>query len=203
MFSRVLVSDWRAWISPAVHPASRLAPHRRRPERVRARQCSQMVGDGNIVGKWNANQPKMAYLTRKGSRLESCKGATMEDANVWEVDRIAASELLSLLKQTSEEDWGRVIAKAFSKSRFQNYQWAARRVHDSAIRVLELEAKEEFQRREAVWADGYRHAEECLMSQTPSDLLETVVPPPKSQGQLLRAMLRSARQQSVAKPRTS
>lgn len=127
----------------------------------------------------------------------------MEDANVWEVDRIAASELLSLLKQTSEEDWGRVIAKAFSKSRFQNYQWAARRVRDSAIRVLELEAKEEFQRREAVWADGYRHAEECLMSQTPSALLETVVPPPKSQGQLLRAMLRSARQQSVAKPRTS
>jgi hypothetical protein len=108
MFSRVLVSDWRAWISPAVHPASKLAPHRRRPERVRARQCSQMVGDGNIVGKWNANQPKMAYLTRKGSRLESCKGATMEDANVWEVDRIAASELLSLLKQTSEEDWGPV-----------------------------------------------------------------------------------------------
>ncbi|MFN5085113.1 MAG: hypothetical protein ACK5EX_06470 [Novosphingobium sp.] len=32
----------------------------------------------------------------------------MEDANVWEVDRIAASELLSLLKQTSEEDWGPV-----------------------------------------------------------------------------------------------
>jgi hypothetical protein len=126
----------------------------------------------------------------------------MEDTNVWEVDRIAASELLSLLKQTSEEDWGRAIAKAFSNFRFQSYQWAASRVRDSAIKVLELEAKEEFQRREAVWADGYRHAEGCLMSQTPSELLETFVPPPKSQGQLLRAMLRSARQQSIAKPKT-
>lgn len=127
----------------------------------------------------------------------------MEDGSVWEVDRVAAAELLSLLKQTSEEDWGQVIAKAFSRSRFQNYQWAATRVRDSAIRVLEQEANEEFHRREAIWADGYRHAEACLISQTPAELLETFVPPPKSQGQLLRAMLRSARQQSAAKPKTS
>jgi hypothetical protein len=126
----------------------------------------------------------------------------MEDANVWEVDRIAASELLAVLKQTSEADWARVIEKAFSKARLQSCQWAASRVHGSAVKVLEIESREEFQRREAAWTDGFRHAEECLMSQTPSELLETVVPPPRSQGQLLRAMLRSARQQSIAKPET-
>ena len=127
----------------------------------------------------------------------------MEDANVWDVDRIAAAKLLASLRETSEADWGQIIAKAFSRSRFQSYQWAASRVHESAIKVLEAESLEEFQRREAVWADGYRHAEECLMSQTPSELLEAVARPPKSQGQVLRALLRSARQQSVSKPKTS
>lgn len=117
----------------------------------------------------------------------------MEYGSVWEVDRIAAAELLALLKEAPEADWGMLAAKAFCKSRLQSYEWAAQRVHESAIKVLEAQAMETFQRKDPVWTDGFRHAEECLTAKSPSELLEVITRPSRSKGQVLRSLLRSAK----------
>lgn len=117
----------------------------------------------------------------------------MEDGSVWEVDRIAAAELLALLKKAPEADWGILAAKAFSKARLQSYEWAARRAQESAIKALETEAIEVFQRKESVWTDGYRHAEEYLAAMAASELLEVSTRPARSKGQVLRSFIRSAK----------
>ncbi|MFY8047936.1 MAG: hypothetical protein ACOVNS_03875 [Erythrobacter sp.] len=117
----------------------------------------------------------------------------MGDGNVWDVDRIAAAELLALLKGAPEPDWDLLAAKAFSNNRLQNYEWAARRVHESAIKVLETEATEMLQHKEPMWTDGYRHAEKCLMTKSPTELLGVITRSSRSKGQVLRSFLRSAK----------
>lgn len=117
----------------------------------------------------------------------------MGDGNVWDVDRIAAAELLALLKGAPEADWGLLAAKAFSEKRLQSYEWAARRVHEAAIKVLETEGTEMFQRKEPMWTDGYRHAEKCLMTKSPIELMGVITRPSRSKGQVLRSFLRSAK----------
>jgi hypothetical protein len=117
----------------------------------------------------------------------------MADEGVWGVDRVAAAELLALLKGAPEADWDILAAKAFSTKRLQSYEWAARRVHESAIKELETEATEMFQRKEPMWTDGYRHATESLMAKSPIKLLGLMSRPPQSKGQVLRSFLRSAK----------
>jgi hypothetical protein len=117
----------------------------------------------------------------------------MEDGSVWDVDRVAATELLALLRDAPEADWRSLAAKAFCRARLQSYEWAARRVHESAIKVLEAEATETFHRKEPVWTDGFRHAEECLTAKAPSELLEVITRPSRSKGQVLRSIMRSAK----------
>lgn len=121
----------------------------------------------------------------------------MGDGSVWEIDRLAAAELLALLRVAPEAEWDNLAAKAFSKSRLQSYEWAARRVHESAIKALEAESIETFERKDPVWTDGFRHAEECLMAKSPSELLEVVDRPPKSKGQVLRSLFRSAKREAT------
>ena len=117
----------------------------------------------------------------------------MGDENVWEVDRIAAAELLAVLKGAPQEEWGALAARAFSRTRVQSYEWAARRVHHSVVKILETEAAEIFQRKEEGWVDGYRHAEECLKAKSPIELLDVITPRPRSKGQVLRSFLRAAK----------
>lgn len=106
---------------------------------------------------------------------------------------MAAVELLALLKEAPEADWSVIAAKAFSGARLKSYDWAAKRVHESAIKVLEQEAAEMFQRKDPVWTDGFRHAEECLIAASSSELLAVIIRPPRSKGQVLRSFLRSAK----------
>ncbi|MDC8753328.1 hypothetical protein OIK40_01575 [Erythrobacter sp. sf7] len=138
----------------------------------------------------------LSFISLTGNQhgSETKSGGIMGDDNVWDVDRVAAAELLALLKAAPEAEWDLLSAKAFSKTRLQNYEWAARRVHGSAIKVLEKEATEVFPRRDMVWTDGYRHAEHCLMNKSPSQLLGLTSHPAKSKGQILRGFIRSARQ---------
>jgi len=121
----------------------------------------------------------------------------MDVAGVWEVDRLATADLLASLKTVTEAEWPNVIARAFAKARVKNYEWAAQRVRDSVIDLLEAEAVEEFQRKEMSWTDGFMHAEGCIAAQTASDLLDVSTDLSKSKGQVLRSLIRSARQQST------
>lgn len=118
----------------------------------------------------------------------------MDDASVWEIDRLAAAEILTVLQSAKKADWPDLIAQVFAKARLNNYEWAAQRVRETVIDILEAEAVEEFQRKEAMWTDGFRHAEECLFAHNPSELLRVYPGSSKSTGQVLRSMVRSARQ---------
>jgi hypothetical protein len=120
----------------------------------------------------------------------------MGDMPDWEIDRIAATKLIALIKEAPEEHWGRLTAEAFSQARIQNYDWAAKRVHETALKLLETCATDEFRRRDASWTDGYRYAEEYLSSQAPSELLGVDVRSPMTKGQVLRSLLRLKKMQS-------
>lgn len=121
----------------------------------------------------------------------------MSDPSVWEVDRIAAAELLTAIKDAREEDIPAIAAAAFSRHRLHSYEWAAQRVHRGAIDALEDASARELVRRDAIWADGFRFAEQCLCGCTPSELLGDIARPLKSKGQILRTLIRSARKQAA------
>lgn len=122
----------------------------------------------------------------------------MGDAHYWEVDRMAAAELLAMLREYPEADWGVIAAEAIAKTRRQSYEWAAQRVRQSALGVLEREAAETFQHKDATWTDGFRHAEKCLLATSSTELLGVTTRPAPTKGQVLRALLRSARRGKVA-----
>lgn len=117
----------------------------------------------------------------------------MTNLDVWEVDRLAAAELIAALGGASNGDLPRIAAEAFARHRIQSHQWAAKRVHQSAVEALEAGASREFDRRDAVWTDGYRYAEHCLGACSPATLLGTAVGPVVSKGQALRRMVRTAK----------
>lgn len=128
---------------------------------------------------------------KTGSEIGS--EGSMGDAHYWEVDRMAAAELLATLKEHPEAEWGVIAAEAIAKTRRQSYEWAAQRVRQSALAVLEREASGAFQHKEATWTDGFRHAEKCLMATSPTQLLGVTTRPAPTKGQVLRALLRSAK----------
>lgn len=122
----------------------------------------------------------------------------MGDARYWEIDRVAAAELLATLREAPEADWGEIAAEAIAKTRRQSYDWAAKRVRQTALGVLEREAADAFQHKDAIWTDGFRHAEKCLLATSPSDLLGVTTRPAPTKGQILRTLLRSARRGKAA-----
>ena len=117
----------------------------------------------------------------------------MSNDGVWEVDRVAAADLLAALEAVPEPEWGVIVAQALARNRRQSYDWASQRARQSALQVLEKEAAETFQRHNGEWIDGFRHAEKCLMTTTPSALLALPANQARSKGQILRSLVRSAR----------
>ncbi|WP_298198794.1 hypothetical protein [Novosphingobium sp.] len=111
----------------------------------------------------------------------------------WDIDRIAAADLLNLLRGAREEEWLGLATEALSRHRRQANEWAAKRVHRAAIDALEAGSSREFHRHDAIWADGFRAAEQCLCQSTPAQLLGMGPPEPVSQGQVLRGLIRAAR----------
>jgi len=128
----------------------------------------------------------------------------MAENGVWEVDRLAAAELLASIKAACAEDWPSIVMQALSRHRSESQRWAAKRVQESAIQSLEEEASREFERRDAIWTDGYRFAEQVLNACSPDELLGTATRPPPSKGQVLRNLVRLARKKhadQISKPR--
>lgn len=120
----------------------------------------------------------------------------MANNEVWDVDRIAAAELLAALQRAPAEALAAIAEQAFSRHRTESHEWAARRVHQSAVAELDAGARREFDRRDAIWADGYRFAEQCLQACTPNELLGAVTGRSVSRGQVLRRLIRTAKQRT-------
>lgn len=120
----------------------------------------------------------------------------MAEAEIWDIDRIAAADLLNALRGAREEEWLGLAARALSRHRGQAHEWAARRVHRAAIEALEAGSAREFQRREAIWADGFRSAEQCLCASTPLELLGAARPETTTRGRALRGLIRAAKERA-------
>lgn len=124
----------------------------------------------------------------------------MSNDGVWEVDRVAAADLLAALGAAPEPEWGVIVAQALARHRRQSYDWASQRARQSALQILEKEAAETFQRHNGEWVDGFRHAEKCLVTTTPWALLGLPADQPRSKGQILRSLVRSAKRTRGSTP---
>ncbi|WP_139139457.1 hypothetical protein [Sphingobium phenoxybenzoativorans] len=117
----------------------------------------------------------------------------MDDSRVWSVDRLAAKQLLAGLALEYTDDMEDVVAQHFARHRRSCSTWAAERVHSNVLRKLEDGSAIYFQRECDKWTDGFRFAEQQLMSVDPEELLETTPVETWTKGQYLRAMVRQAR----------
>lgn len=117
----------------------------------------------------------------------------MGDSRSWSIDRLAANNLLASLKLEATSETLDVVAEHFSKHRRNSIEWAAKRVHSSVIRTLESALPPHFDRQGENWAEGARFAEHQVATMIPEDLLELPSDTARTKGQVLRAMVRQAR----------
>jgi hypothetical protein len=117
----------------------------------------------------------------------------MSDSDFWSVDQLAARQLLADLSVEVTDDAIGIVATHFARNRRSSYTWAAERVHANLLRKLEADSARYFQRKSEEWTEGFCSAEQQLMTTNPAELLGTEVVRPRSKGQILRAMMREAR----------
>ena len=117
----------------------------------------------------------------------------MGDSHFWSVDQVAARQLLADLSVEATDKAMETVMAHFARNRQSSYTWAAERVHSNVLRKLEDGSAIYFQRESEEWTDGFRSAEQQLMAVDPTELLGTDSIKPRTKGQILRAMMREAR----------
>jgi len=122
----------------------------------------------------------------------------MNDSDIWTVDRLAAQNLLADLKMADlklETTTGILeqLADHFARHRQSAHGWAAGQAHSTAIRMLETASMEYSARKSEEWRSGYRCAEEQLFTTTPEELLDLGPERTRSKGQILRTLVRRAK----------
>lgn len=122
----------------------------------------------------------------------------MGESTVWSVDRIAAEALLRDVGLDVSEQAIDQIAAHFARHRHAAHSWAAERVCSAMFQNMESYSVTTFGHHGPEWSDGFRAAEQYVLSLRPRDLLDTETPPPRTKGQILRGMVRQARRNAAA-----
>ena len=117
----------------------------------------------------------------------------MDDSNAWNVDRLAANNLLAELKLEATDERIDSVVSHFARHRQAAYAWAAERVHAGMIARLETASMENFASQSEEWGNGFRFAEHEINMLTPTELLESQNEQVPSAGQLMRSLIRQAR----------
>lgn len=117
----------------------------------------------------------------------------MVDSSAWTVDRLAANTLLTKLKLEATADMVDLAAQHFAEHRRNSIGWAAERAHSAIVRKLESPPPSHLDRENEHWMDGFRYAEQQILTTSPEDLLELAPEKARSKGQVLRALVRQAR----------
>lgn len=118
----------------------------------------------------------------------------MDNATHWSVDRLAASNLLAQLKLEATDDLVDLVTRHFAEHRRNLVSWAAERTQSVIIERMEAAATSLFTHHDEDWIRGFSQAEEVVFTIDPKAMLDLAPSPPRSQGQILRSMVRSARQ---------
>lgn len=123
----------------------------------------------------------------------------MDDSTIWSVDRLAANNLLLNLGLKLGEEQAEQVAAHFARHRLSAYTWAGEKMHDHVMEELETASmRRSFRESSEDWAEGYRYAEEVVMTLSPDTLVDVESGQGRTKGQLLRAMVREARRSQQA-----
>ncbi|MET0137463.1 MAG: hypothetical protein ABW039_02910 [Sphingobium sp.] len=118
----------------------------------------------------------------------------MSDMRAWSMDRLAAVNLLADLGQEPTPDNLAKATRHFADHRHHAIGWAAERVHGAIIDRLEASAaSSDFRHDSAERGDGFRLAQQQVMTVRPRDLLQLAPDQQRSRGQILRGLVRRAR----------
>tara|TARA_A100001391_G_scaffold46046_2_gene27208 strand:+ start:87355 stop:87732 length:378 start_codon:yes stop_codon:yes gene_type:complete len=115
----------------------------------------------------------------------------------WEIDRLAARRLLDRLKIEATTASVEEAAMEFARHRMEVEQWAANRVQSTVIGALEAQSMHVFVQMDDKWANGFRAAEETVARLSTNELLDQPRGSVQSKGQVLRSMVRGARERSA------
>jgi hypothetical protein len=118
----------------------------------------------------------------------------MDHQTIWSVDELAANRMLADLGIELTDERRRAVARHFARHRQDVARWAAERAHASMVARLESVTTDRFARARDEWASGFRAAEHELLTMAPADLIDLAGGQPRSKGQILRALVRNARQ---------
>jgi len=122
----------------------------------------------------------------------------MTESDLWSVDRIAAGNLLLSLGLKLDPGDESLIAEHFARHRRDAQEWAAERTRDRIMRKLETASLELCPRSSDDWSQGFQRAEQMVMTMTPNELTGAEVGKPRSKGQVLRALVRHAKNAAKA-----
>lgn len=117
----------------------------------------------------------------------------MTDSGTWDIDRLAAQELLTRLNRDADPEALAVVAAQFARQRKVTLAWAAERAKAQILRMLEEQQMDYISRHGEEWAAGVGFAELQIASMSEEDLLGLPSDQERSAGQILRHMLRQAR----------
>jgi hypothetical protein len=117
----------------------------------------------------------------------------MDIPSHWTVDQLAASNLLAALNVEATTERLELATRHIARHRQDQIGWAAERMHMRLIDMLEKISTQSFARESEEFTHGFRYAEQHIMTLNPQELLEIAPERPRTQGQILRAMVRQAR----------
>ena len=118
----------------------------------------------------------------------------MNDITVWASDQLAANNLTAELGVELTESQLGAAAEHFARHRLDAYEWMAERVHSAILERLEkVSVASRKERRIEGWADGFNRAEETVVTMALEEIIGLAGRPPRSKGQVLRTMIRRAR----------
>ncbi|OYX66357.1 MAG: hypothetical protein B7Y88_05620 [Sphingomonadales bacterium 32-64-17] len=121
----------------------------------------------------------------------------MTDTRYWEIDRLAATSLLGRLGIETNPTTVEQAAAAFAEHRMEVQQWTANRVQSRIIGALEAQSMQDFGQKDSTWADGFIAAEQLVARLSTNELLDQPNGTAQSKGQVLRSLVRGARQRST------
>ena len=118
----------------------------------------------------------------------------MDRVSHWTVDQLAANNLLAALKLEATPERLDLVTDHLAQHREDQISWAANRLQSRLIGLLEDISTRSFERHSDDFTQGFRYAEQQILTQDPRHLVDVSPKPARSQGQILRTMVRQARQ---------
>ena len=117
----------------------------------------------------------------------------MDEPNMWSVDRIAASNLLTDLQLEASTANLERVERHFARHRQTAMECAAKRAQSSIIEQVETASRRYFPQHNEDWAAGFCCAEQQIATIGAREMLQIETGKAQSKGQILRYLVRHAR----------